>query len=446
VLTLRLQRNPERGANPDELRLLADNPPYHRKREIVNDDFRPFVPAAGSAPAPDTTDRAHAEFVQQRPRAKVLWGQWADLAALPFFGITTDGERKSELYVLGDNGAPTVQTKAAAEALLRLLSADERSSIELGVTSHLWRHWQNTEVHVEHHGLWLDAVKGEVRSAVADVLRASLSSGGYKLSRDVMRLNQFIGELIGVPKVMGEWTYTFSLFGPPSLSAPWGWQLFGHHLSINCVFIGNQMVLTPCFLGSEPTHADSGPFAGTRVFDEHFNLGLDLINSLDSDQRQRAIIADSLLSDDLPPGRHHFADHLMLAGAFQDNRVVPYEGISVAEFSADQLERLMLLFDVYIDPLPEMPRAQRRQEIEQHLSSTHFCWVGGHQSDSVFYYRIQSPVIFIEFDHHSGIFLTNEKPAQFHVHTIVRTPNGNDYGIDLLRQHYEHGHSHAAWA
>jgi hypothetical protein len=23
-----------------------------------------------------------------------------------------------------------------------------------------------------------------------------------------------------------------------------------------------------------------------------------------------------------------------------------------------------------------------------------------------------------------------------HIHTVVRTPNGNDYGKDLLRQHY----------
>ena len=42
----------------------------------------------------------------------------------------------------------------------------------------------------------------------------------------------------------------------------------------------------------------------------------------------------------------------------------------------------------------------------------------------------------IEFDHHAGVFLTNAEPAKFHVHTIVRTPNGNDYGIDLLRLHY----------
>jgi hypothetical protein len=38
-------------------------------------------------------------------------------------------------------------------------------------------------------------------------------------------------------------------------------------------------------------------------------------------------------------------------------------------------------------------------------------------------------------------------PGRIHVHSVVRTPNGNDYGKDLLRQHYaahqndpSHGH------
>ncbi|MEO1705322.1 MAG: DUF3500 domain-containing protein, partial [Pseudomonadota bacterium] len=52
----------------------------------------------------------------------------------------------------------------------------------------------------------------------------------------------------------------------------------------------------------------------------------------------------------------------------------------------------------------------------------------------------QSPVVFIEFDHHPGLFLTNKDALKFHVHTVVRTPNGNDYGVDLLRQHYHHRH------
>jgi hypothetical protein len=42
------------------------------------------------------------------------------------------------------------------------------------------------------------------------------------------------------------------------------------------------------------------------------------------------------------------------------------------------------------------------------------------------------------------VFLTNAEPAKFHVHTIVRTPNGNDYGLDLLRLHYEQSPHHQA--
>src|SRR5262245_42212028 len=48
----------------------------------------------------------------------------------------------------------------------------------------------------------------------------------------------------------------------------------------------------------------------------------------------------------------------------------------------------------------------------------------------------------------SGV-LSNETPQRFHIHTIVRTPNGNDYGMDLLRLHYEtapHHRKHAGHA
>ena len=65
---------------------------------------------------------------------------------------------------------------------------------------------------------------------------------------------------------------------------------------------------------------------------------------------------------------------------------------------------------------------------------------GGIDDESAFYYRIQSPVVMIEFDHHSGVFLTNTEPAKCHIHTVIRTPNGNDYGKDLLRLHYAEVH------
>ena len=122
-----------------------------------------------------------------------------------------------------------------------------------------------------------------------------------------------------------------------------------------------------------------------------------------------------------------------------------YEGLRADTMTKAQQRDLLDLVDAYLVTLPDGPRAARMEDVERHLADTHFCWIGGTAEDSAFYYRIQSPVTFIEFDHHAGVFLTNDEPAKFHVHTIVRTPNGNDYGIDLLRLHYETagpGHHH----
>jgi hypothetical protein len=39
----------------------------------------------------------------------------------------------------------------------------------------------------------------------------------------------------------------------------------------------------------------------------------------------------------------------------------------------------------------------------------------------------------IEFDHQTSVALPGPKvPGRVHAHSVVRTPNGNDYGKDLL--------------
>jgi len=412
---------------------------------MSHSDYRPFIPAPGESAIAGATPRAHAQARMQSPRAKELFDTWAKLAAAPFKGITTDGHVQPGLFSLQPEDAPTATMVEAANDLLRRLSPAQRSATCLPVDSQLWRHWQNTELYVEHHGLRLDEVDASLREAVMAVLRASLSGKGYDVARGVMRLNRFLGDLVGAPEVLGEWAYIFCLFGVPSESEPCGWQLFGHHLSLNCFVIGRQMVLTPCFFGAEPNYADTGPFAGTHLFEDEERAGLALMRSLSPQQQKSAIVAQSMIGGDLPPGRRHFADNLHLGGASQDNRIVPYEGLRASDMSPRQLRDLMDLVAAYVAPLPSGPFAARVADIERHLADTHFCWIGGHDEDSPFYYRIQSPVAFIEFDHHAGVFLTNSEPAKFHVHTLVRTPNGNDYGIDLLRLHYRHAahHRHA---
>ena len=85
------------------------------------------------------------------------------------------------------------------------------------------------------------------------------------------------------------------------------------------------------------------------------------------------------------------------------------------------------------------------EEVTAHLNDTFFAWIGGTDDEAVFYYRIHSPVILIEFDHQQPAGLrhlfSRDLPIRQHVHAVIRTPNGNDYGKDLLRQHYK-AHPH----
>jgi hypothetical protein len=404
-------------------------------------DFRPYLPGAGQSKIAGATPREHAQARLRSARAQELFGGWAQLAAEPFRGITTDGRVEPGLFRLEPCGAPARQMADAARALLAGLTAEQRSRACFPVDSPRWRSWQNTELHVEDHGLRLDEISEEVRAAALEVVRSSLSEKGYRTARDVMRLNRFLGDLVGGPSILGEWAYTLCIFGDPHPREPWGWQLFGHHLALSCLVVEGQMVLTPAFQGAEPAYADAGPFEGTTLFEDEERKGLALMRSFTRGQQARAVVAHSIVGGDLPPGRRHFADNLHLGGAHQDNRIVPYEGLPGTDLSGAQRRHLLDLISCYLAPLPPAPLGARLAEIEAHLAATRFCWIGATGDESPFYYRIQSPVVFIEFDHHAGVFLTNAEPAKFHVHTIVRTPNGNDYGIDLLRLHYEQAHS-----
>jgi hypothetical protein len=91
-----------------------------------------------------------------------------------------------------------------------------------------------------------------------------------------------------------------------------------------------------------------------------------------------------------------------------------------------------------VDPaMPEGPRDARMREIHAHLDETWLSWIGGHRPGDVFYYRLQSPVIVAELDHHCGVFLDYDIPQPFHIHTVLRTPHGNDYGRSWVRQWQE---------
>ena len=153
-----------------------------------------------------------------------------------------------------------------------------------------------------------------------------------------------------------------------------------------------------------------------------------MIRTLSGAQRAKTIIAPETSGEDFTT-------------AFRDNLVLDYAGIRYDELSNAQHDLLLQLVDYHVGRMRDGHAEIKMAEVKRHLKDTHFCWMGGMEDDSTFYYRVQSPVIIVEFDHQRGIaFREHTKPYKDHIHVIVRTPNGNDYGKDLLRQHYQYGH------
>ena len=105
-----------------------------------------------------------------------------------------------------------------------------------------------------------------------------------------MRLNETLAELTDDHEFLGEWLYFITVMGKPSATEPWGFQLDGHHAIINYFVLGDQVVMTPFFIGSEPVTATSGKYKGVSILQDEQNQGLDMLLALDEAQRAKAIL------------------------------------------------------------------------------------------------------------------------------------------------------------
>ncbi len=360
----------------------------------------------------------------QNERTRGMRDDGLAATAETYVGVTENGKLTPGLFPVRSTGVSTAPIKAAADAFLGSLSAEQRSEAMFPLESETWQRWSNVHMFLMRHGVCMEQMTEPQRERALDLMRATLSQAGFETSLGIMRLNETIREITGRNLEFSDLLYWFSVMGEPSDTEPWGWQVDGHHLIINCFVMGDQIVMSPQFFGSEPVIATAGKYAGTRVFDEEQDRALELIQSLDDAQRSKAI-----LMRDMP--------REVIVGAFRDNYDLAREGVRLDSFSAGQKELATSLIETYVGRLRPDHAQLSMDDIGAHLDETYLSWIGGTEDDAVFYYRIHSPVILIEFDHQPGIALDFDMATRHHIHTILRIPNGNDYGKDLLRQHYE---------
>jgi hypothetical protein len=286
------------------------------------------------------------------------------------------------------------------------------------------------------------------RKLAHELITASVSMEGYAQVVSVMAMEHVRRALIlaSAPSrsdLFDPERYCFRIFGDPGPSgepgpAPWGWQLAGHHVSLNFTAAGTRVSATPCMLGSVPaSYGSLSPLAHEEAD------GYQFVNSLTGAQRAQAVIWHRPPPDfatRLVPriGEVELPDHVFEPEP--DYRISDAErsalayvrsgprGIGAADLTAVQLSALVDLVAEFAGRLPrEVAEAELRRVDAAGAENLWFAWAGGTAPDERHYYRVQGPGLLIEHD--------NTQSGGNHVHSVWRVPGG-DWGDDLLAAHY----------
>ena len=268
----------------------------------------------------------------------------------------------------------------------------------------------------------------EQKQAALALLRASLSADGYRKTQEIIALENVLLEIEGGKFKMqdgsrrDELNYHFSIFNDPANQEFWGWRFEGHHISFN--FVGSKgkiIASTPSFLGSNPAIVLEGKDKGKEVLKMETQLGFAMVNSLSKEQ-----LAMALFSTEAPR-------EIYTSNNKEVTNLDPL-GISYADLNQDQQKALEKLLMVYLGNYESGFSKSLLDKIKASgMDKLSFSWAGSLTPGKGHYYRIQSPVILIEYD--------NTQNNANHVHTVVRDLT-NDFGRDLLKEHYTESHKH----
>lgn len=272
----------------------------------------------------------------------------------------------------------------------------------------------------ERKGLPLREMNGGQKALAHALLSAGLSQRGYIKAVTIMSLEDVLREM---EKDDGEKRnpekYYFSIFGDLSDSGTWGYRVEGHHLSQNFTVVGGRVVDTPSFFGANPAEVREGSRKGLRALAAEEDLGRDLLNALDPDQKKVAVVDQTAYKD------------ILTSASRKASLEGQASGLSASKMSKKQLEILVALLREYARNMPEQLAQQRMEQISKAGTNVFFAWAGVAERDGPHYYRVQAPSFLIEYD--------NTQNNANHIHSVWRDFNG-DFGMDLLKMHYQTSH------
>ena len=199
------------------------------------------------------------------------------------------------------------------------------------------------------------------------MMRAGLSAKGFEKSRDVMRLNGYLAELVKNFEEYGEFLYHLTVMGTPSDTEPWGWQLDGHHLIINYFVLGDQVVMTPTFMGSEPVIGDHRSVRRHRGAAGRAGQGPGVHAVADA----RAAEA----RDASKPAKT--ANNALVAGVPRQPGARLRGSAGVGADAAQKRQQLLAVIEEYVGNMADGHAKVQMDDVRTHLDATYFAWIGG---------------------------------------------------------------------
>ena len=265
------------------------------------------------------------------------------------------------------------------------------------------------------------------KQAALDLLKASLSQEGFRKTKGIIELEKALiivennrNKMSDGSPMRDPLNYHFCIFGEPSPTKLWGWRFEGHHISLNFASNEGEIISsTPSFFGSNPGIVNIEEQRGKEVLKLETDLGFKLVNSLTEDQLKTARFSDT-------------APREIITGTKTKVEVIEPKGISYTTLNENQKETFMKLLNVYIDNYElGFSKTLRDKIIKAGLENLYFAWAGGLKRGIGHYYRIQGPMLLIEYD--------NIQNNANHVHSVVRDLT-NDFAEDILKEHYQREH------
>lgn len=253
----------------------------------------------------------------------------------------------------------------------------------------------------EREGLKLADLTESQKTKFHRFLQSALSSEGYLMVTAIM-FNEDIQKRF--EPYLGRNEFYMELFGMPDADAYWGWQLEGHHLSVNLTFHGDKLIShTPFLLASNPQIVNSDRERnGLCLLYLEEQLAGELAASLQGENKEKGY------TDKTRPSQ-------VFGEKDKSTLKAPDDGVLLKELSPDQQEQARELASAYLRYF-RLPSKAGTSQLETLTSgTTRFFFMQDTDYNGEHYYRIYNQDHLIECENYGN-----------HAHHFWRS--ANDFG------------------